>query len=246
MSDASAPEVGWRTPETVDSYLQGRETLIPMLDTMEDLVRRLLQRAPRPIARFLDLGCGGGAMSSLVRSLTPDAEAVLVDFSEPMLAAARKRGDGEEAWHVVRGDLGEPGWQQALPVRSYDAVVSGLAIHHLSTERKRALFIEVHGLLEPGGIFVNMDYVTQSAPLAGLWDEEMLAAAVRADHSHGEDHARSGREVEADIFEDSGEDRPDAAEDQVAWLREAGFAPADIYFKWAEAAVFGGLRPATP
>ncbi len=31
---------------------------------------------------------------------------------------------------------------------------------------------------------------------------------------------------------------------EVAWLRAAGFDPADVYFKWAEAAVFGGLRPA--
>jgi tRNA (cmo5U34)-methyltransferase len=240
---ASAASAGWRAPELAGSYLEGRETLIPMLDVMEDLVRRLLTRAPRPIGRFLDLGCGGGAMSDLVRSINP-AEAVLVDFSEPMLEAARRRrGDGE-GWHVARGDLGDPGWREELPVKRYDAVVSGLAIHHLPAARKRALFEEVHDLLEPGGMFVNLDYVTQHGPLAGLWDDEMLAAAVRADRHRGGD--RSQEEVEADIFDDSGEDRPDTAEDQVAWLREAGFDPADVYFKWAEAAVFGGLRPATP
>jgi SAM-dependent methyltransferase len=240
---AGAASGGWRAPELVGSYLEGRETLIPMLDVMEDLVRRLLTRAPRPIGRFLDLGCGGGAMSELVRSINP-AEAILVDFSEPMLEAARRRGGDGEGWHVRSGDLRDPGWRRELPATRYDAVVSGLAIHHLPAARKRALFAEVHDLLEPGGMFVNLDYVTQHGPLAGLWDDEMLAAAVRANRDHGGD--RSEEEVEADIFDDSGEDRPDTAEDQVAWLREAGFDPADVYFKWAEAAVFGGLRPTTP
>jgi tRNA (cmo5U34)-methyltransferase len=240
---AGAASSGWRAPELAGSYLEGRQTLIPMLDVMEDLVRRLLARAPRPIGRFLDIGCGGGAMSEIVRSVSP-AEAVLVDFSEPMLDAARARGGEADGWHVTRGDLRDPGWRERLPEDRFDAVVSGLAIHHLPAARKRALFAEIHDLLEPGGIFVNLDYVTQHGPLAGIWDEEMLELAVRADHAHGRHRRRE--EVEADLFDDSDEDRPDTAEEQVAWLRHAGFEPADVYFKWAEAAVFGGLRPATP
>lgn len=243
MSDTgTAPATGWREASLAGAYLRSREDLIPMLDVMEDLVRRLLARVPRPIERFLDLGCGAGAMSVLVGGLASSAEAVLVDFSEPMLAQARRAGEGR-SWQIVQGDLAQARWRDALPARRFDAVVSGLAIHHLPAERKRALFAEVHALLQPGGIFLNMDYVTQHGPLAGLWDEEMAAAAVRAEHAHG--GGRSPQEVEAEIFDDSGEDRPDTAEDQVEWLRDAGFEPADIYFKWAEAAVFGGLRPAS-
>lgn len=242
MSDPASSSGGWRTAEVAAPYLQSRETVIPMLGVMEDLVARLLRRAPRPIARFLDLGCGGGAMSALVRATVPGADAVLVDFSEPMLAEAERRGGGAAGWQVVRGDLSDPGWREGLPGGRYDAVVSGLAIHHLPGERKRALFGEVHELLEPGGLFVNMDYVTQPGPLAGLWDEEMLAAATRDEHAHG--RHRDPEEVEQDLFDDSEEDQPDTAEDQIAWLRETGFDPADVYFKWAEAAVFGGLRPA--
>jgi SAM-dependent methyltransferase len=238
----SAPAKGWRTPALAGEYLEVRETLIPMLDVMEDIVRRLLGRVPRPITRFLDLGCGGGAMSALVRSVCPGAEAVLVDFSEPMLEEARRRGVDADGWHVLRGDLGDPEWCRALAPGRYDAVVSGLAIHHLPAQRKRALFAEVHGLLEPGGVFVNLDHVVQRGPLAGLWDEEMLEAAVRLDRARGGDRGRE--EIEAQMLDDSGEDRPDTAEDQVTWLRQAGFEPADVYFKWAEGAVFGGLRPA--
>jgi hypothetical protein len=32
-------------------------------------------------------------------------------------------------------------------------------------------------------------------------------------------------------------------DDQLRWLREAGFEQAEVHFKWAEGAVFGGVRP---
>jgi hypothetical protein len=44
-------------------------------------------------------------------------------------------------------------------------------------------------------------------------------------------------------FDDHDEDRPDLAEDQLAWLREAGFEDVDLEFKWAEGAIFGAIKP---
>ncbi len=56
---------------------------------------------------------------------------------------------------------------------------------------------------------------------------------------------RTAEEVERDLAEhdDGDEDRPDTAEDQVRWLTDAGFEHAEIHFKWAEAAVFGAVKP---
>ncbi len=50
-----------------------------------------------------------------------------------------------------------------------------IAIHHLTSERKRALFAEVFSLLEPGAMFVNMDVVRIEGPLDGLFDEQIIA-----------------------------------------------------------------------
>ncbi len=72
----------------------------------------------------------------------------------------------------------------------------------------------------------------------------MLANAVRAERARG--GSRSEAEVERDMFDDGEEDRPDSAEEQVQWLRDAGFENAETYFKWAEAAVFGASKPAAP
>jgi tRNA (cmo5U34)-methyltransferase len=230
-----------------------------LLDVQEDLIQRLLTRHDHDVERFLDLGCGTGAMSELVLAAGgagSRSTGVLVDFSEPMLERVSAQLAGFPGrWQVVRGDLSSASWREGLPAGRYDAVVSGLAIHHLASERKRALFGELLALLEPGGLFVNMDYVSIDGPLQGLFDERMLANAMRAASSpegEGEGNRHAGGrhsehasfpEGEHEVDLDDGEDQPDTVEDQLRWLRDAGFEQAEVYFKWAEAAVFGAVKP---
>jgi tRNA (cmo5U34)-methyltransferase len=236
--DTATPGAHWQREELAASFAERRRILIPLLDVQEDVLRRLLARHERPIARFLDLGCGAGAMSELLLSALPGSKGVLVDFSEPMLERAAVQLAGYPGrWRAVGGDLNDSAWRDALPAGRYDAIVSGLAIHHLPSERKRTLFAELLPLLEPGGMFVNMDYVAIDGPLRGLFDEEMLAAAVRAERESGGTHS----EHEVDLEDD--DDRPDTVEDQLRWLRDAGFEQVEVHFKWAEAAVYGGARP---
>jgi tRNA (cmo5U34)-methyltransferase len=233
------PGAHWQHEELAASYAERRRILIPLLELQEDVVARVFSRGEHPVRRFLDVGAGAGAMSELMLDANPEADGVLVDFSQPMLArAAVNLGARAGRWQAVTGDLNEPGWRDALPVRRFDAVVSGLAIHHLPPERKPALFAEILELLEPGGTFVNMDYVAIEGPLRGLFDEEMLANAVRAERESG----GTRHEHEVDLEDD--DDRPDTVEDQLRWLRDAGFEQVEVHFKWAEAAIYGGMRPA--
>ncbi len=235
---APAPGAHWQQEELAASFAERRSVLVPLLDLQEDVIVRLLARHDRPIARFLDLGAGAGAISELVLGAVPGSSAVLVDFSEPMLARASLQLRAYTGrWQAGRGDLNDPAWREALPAGRYDAIVSGLAIHHLPGERKRALFAELFALLAPGGMFVNMDYVAIDGPLRGLFDEQMRDNAIHHEHELGGDRSDDQVDLEDD------DDRPDRAEDQVQWLRDAGFEQAEVHFKWAEAAVFGGARP---
>jgi ubiquinone/menaquinone biosynthesis C-methylase UbiE len=236
------PGASWQRPELVGEFLDARQLLLPLIDVQEDVIRRLFERNPREIRRFLDIGSGDGASSALLRSVAPDAEAVLVDFSEPMLARAERRlGTPEGRWRAVRGDLSVPGWRDGLPGGAYGAAISSYAIHHLPGERKRELFAELFELLEPGAMFVNLDVVTIVGPLQGLFDEQMAALAIAAEHRRG--GCRSDEQVSADVLADDGDDRPDSASDQLRWLGEAGFEDVELHFKWAEGAVFGGVKP---
>jgi tRNA (cmo5U34)-methyltransferase len=238
--DAS-PGAHWQGSELVELFLENREALLPLIDVQEEVVRRLFDLHRHELTRFLDIGAGNGAISELLLDAASGREAVLVDFSEPMLARAESRLAGRGRWQLVRGDLSAPSWREALPAGRFSGAVSSLAIHHLPAERKRALYAEVFEILEPRAMFVNMDYTEISGPLSGLWDERILDNQVRIEHTHG--GARSREEIAREIASDDDDDRPDTVDEQLQWLREAGFAEVEIHFKWAEAAIFGGVKP---
>jgi tRNA (cmo5U34)-methyltransferase len=244
----------WQSERLVGEFLDRRAVLLPLLDVQEDLLRRLFSRSGRTIGRFLDVGSGDGASSELMLELAPASHAVLADFSEPMLARAGQRlARFPERWEIARCDLREPSWHESLPAGAFDAAVSSYAIHHLTSERKRALFSELFATLAPGAMFVNMDVVSICGPLQGLFDEQMVANAVAAESPSGDDaspegkHAhgggRSHEEIERELLADEDEDRPDPLATQLGWLGEAGFEQVEVHFKWAEGVIFGGIRP---
>jgi tRNA (cmo5U34)-methyltransferase len=239
---AAEPRTAWQDAELVDEFLSQRHAVLPLLDLQEALIRRIFERHAHPVGAFLDIGSGDGAMSALVLGVEPGAEAVLLDNSEPMLLAAERRlKQHGGAWRIVRGDLREPTWGGELPRVAYGGAISGFAIHHLTAARKRELFGELFELLAPGGIFVNMDCVVIDGPLHGLFDEQMVANAIAAEHEHG--GGRSDAEIERELLADDSDDRRDTIEAQLGWLRDAGFEQAEVHFKWAEAAVFGAVKP---
>jgi tRNA (cmo5U34)-methyltransferase len=235
----------WQRERLVGEFLDQRAVLLPLLDVQEDLLRRLFSRRGRAIGRFLDVGAGDGASSELLLDLDgvgSGSTAVLVDFSEPMLGRAGQRlARFGERWRAVRGDLREPSWRESLPAGAFDAAVSSYAIHHLTSERKRALFHELFDRLAPGAMFVNMDVVSIDGPLRGLFDEQMVANAIAAEHSHGE--GRSHEQIERELLADEDEDRPDPLAAQLQWLGEAGFEQVEVHFKWAEGVIFGAVKP---
>ena len=122
--------------------------------------------------QILDLGCGDGRLTALLLAEYPGSTALLVDLSDTMLAAARERFDGDDRVSFAQARLDEP-----LPVDGpFDAIVSSLAIHHVTDERKQSLYAESAALLAPGGVFANLEIVASPTPeLHVRWREEMGA-----------------------------------------------------------------------
>jgi len=90
----------------------------------------------------LDLGCGTGRHSLWLASV--GATVTAVDFSEGMLAEARRK-PGAEAIRFVVHDLHTP-----LPFAAeFDLVVSGLVLEHLRD--LDGFFAEARSVLRPGG-----------------------------------------------------------------------------------------------
>src|SRR5258708_31327197 len=92
-------------------------------DTARDPVRRprlrdMLAAAPFPRdARLavLDVGAGYGAVTEELLALFPNAAVTLQDYSEPMLAEARRRLAAQaDQLRVVVCDLTDPTWPGAV------------------------------------------------------------------------------------------------------------------------------------
>jgi tRNA (cmo5U34)-methyltransferase len=117
----------------------------------------------------------------------------------------------------------------------YDAVVSGLSIHHLEDPEKRLLFGRIFAALKPGGIFVNADQIAgPTTSLRALYHQRWLDA-VR-------DAGTSEQEL-ALAFDRMKHDRFATLDDQTAWLKEAGFINVDCFYRQFSFAVFGGWKP---
>ena len=236
---AQVPGSSWKDAEVARRFLDERRRAVPLGDEQMAILLRMARRfVPQP-GRVLDLGCGDGFLARAVLSEFPTAHALLIDHSEPMLRRAHEAMSPFSGRSEIRhGDLSEP-----LPAQvggdPFDLIVSGYAIHHLPTARKRSLYREVFELLRPGGLFVNVEHVASATPeLEAVHDEAYIDHIVAVT---GRDREQVEREYHG--RPDKTDNILEPIEAQVAWLREAGFEHADCYFKWLELAVFGGQKP---
>jgi SAM-dependent methyltransferase len=238
-----APGAAWQQEGVVTGFIDERRKLIPLFDVQEELVKRLITRGGREIRSFVDLGAGDGGFAELILDLYPESRGVLVDFSQPMLAAARERLASKDGrWAIVEGDLADPSWRDRLPDdQIFDAVVSRLAIHHLPDERKSALYGESFELLAPGGIFLNWEHVETAGLAAGLFDEFFRRRLLEAEHER--ENPRPDEVVLRSYDDAADDDILCDPETQCAWLREIGFEKIDVYFKLPGLAIFGGSKP---
>jgi tRNA (cmo5U34)-methyltransferase len=241
-SHARPPGAAWQNEDVAAGFIDERRKLIPLFEVQEELARRLIARAGRPIRRFCDLGAGDGGFADLVMEAHPGSTCVLVDFSDPMMAAAHERLAGKEGrWELVAADLSAASWLDSLSVgERFDAVISRLCIHHLPDERKRRLYEETFALLEPRGLFLNWEHVATGGLAEGMFEEYFVERLLEAERER--EDPRSPEEVLRAYDDAADDDILCDAETQCTWLREIGFDKVGIYFKLPELAIFGGVK----
>ena len=235
----------WKDPDLVKRFLTGVRGAIPLADVQIHVMIRLLKAAGE-LKRFADLGCGNGVLSSAILEHYPEARGVLVDFSEPMLRAAREAlKDRSSQLKIQQADLGDSEWKdQLMDMAPLDAVVSGFAIHHLSNDRKYELYREIFDLLSPGGLFINVEHVASRTKwINDLSDEYFIDSFY--EHHQREGTGKSRDEIAHEFFhrDDKEANILVPVEDQCEWLRELGYVDVDCVLKVFEIGVFSGRKP---
>jgi tRNA (cmo5U34)-methyltransferase len=144
-------------------------------------------------------------------------------------------------------DLASADWRKPeLPVH---AVVSSMAIHHLTGPQKKELFSDVYRMLVKDGAFAIADIVEHTNEMgrciaAKTWDEVVRKRSVELD----------GNTEVFEFFEREGWntfwyldpediDKPSPLFDQLKWLEDAGFEDVDVHWMLAGHAVFSARKP---
>ena len=165
----------------------------------ETFKRRLIRQASiRAGMQVLDLGCGTGTLTVMLKQAHPHAHVTGLDGDPQVLKIAREKSRSMDIhW--------QEGFASSLPYpnATFDRVVTSLVIHHLVTDDKRRAFQEIYRVLKPQGELYVLDFGAPHSLLARLSTSYMHGLEEAADNFGGcipqfiaEAGFRSVREVE--------------------------------------------------
>ena len=147
--------------------LFSEERVRPALDLMARVP------TPRP-ARIVDLGCGAGNVTTILKHRFPEADVLGIDSSAAMLEKAR---DAAPNCRFAQADIAA--WE---PETTPDLIFSNAALHW--TGEHETLFPRLLGLVARGGCLAVQMPAMHDAPLRAL-QYEVAAEGPWADHLRG-------------------------------------------------------------
>jgi ubiquinone/menaquinone biosynthesis C-methylase UbiE len=194
-----------------DKYIPalGHDRLTPLYDPLlrwvmreERFKRRLIEQASvRGGHRVLDLGCGTGTLTIMVKQARPEAEVVGLDGDMKVLRIAREKADKAGVSLLLH-----QGMAYDIPYRDgcFDRVLSSMMLHHLTAEDKKRTLADVFRVLRGGGELHVVDF----GPPRNLYSR--LAAFISARAEQVADNVRGRlpgmfREARFDHVEETGQ-----------------------------------------
>jgi tRNA (cmo5U34)-methyltransferase len=120
------------------------------------------------------------------------------------------------------------------PSQKYDACVAVLSVHHLNQKEKQQLFSRIFNSLNEKGIFVIGDMIIgdsekETNQIEVEWEEHLIKKL-------GKKEAENWMKIYRK------EDIPDSINNQLRWLKDAGFKEVKCSWNKLNCAVFFGRR----
>jgi tRNA (cmo5U34)-methyltransferase len=234
----------WGSSKFIEQWAAKGDWQAPIREMQTAMVLRMIPQPIDAAIRVLDIGAGYGALATAVLNDRPNATAVCLDASEAMLNLGSERNSNlGNPIKFIQASLESAGWLNSVE-GSFDAVVSTRALHHFTeNQRRRFIFKEVFGLIREGGCFINADNVRATTKSLGnryrRARDEYLDRFVR-ESSSGKTNLAELRAAAPSTYH--GPHNNGFLDEELAWLREAGFEDVDCFWKFTTTVVYGGFR----
>lgn len=244
-SEKSAEPKNWNE-ETSRTFINYGQYVIPKRDYQMQLIATLLSCC-QASGTILELCCGEGLLAERLLEKLPYLTVHGLDGSVEMLQRARERlarfGDRFQSDIF---DLASTDWRK--PEFKINAAVSSMAIHHLTGPQKQELFVDVHRMLMPDGVFIIADIVESPSDMGKQLAAETLDEVVRERSLE-----LDGNTAAFDFFREEGWnifryldpediDKPSPLFDQLKWLDQTGFVNVDVHWMLAGHAIFSARK----
>ena len=157
------------------------DPLLKWIMLEESFKRKLIQQANiQPKMKVLDLGCGTGTLTLMLKRAHPEAEVTGMDGDPQVLDIAREKSRGTD----IQWDEGLASFLP-YPDSVFDRVVTSLVIHHLVTDDKRRAFKEIYRVLKPSGELHILDFGAPHSSLTRFITKYMRRLEETADNFDG-------------------------------------------------------------
>ncbi len=192
----------------LDGY---EEQMLEHVEGCREAYRELVQYLPENCKRLLDLGCGTGLELEEIWNDQPQVQVTGIDLTQSMLDRLRQNYP-DRTIRLICGDYFTVPFENA----AYDAAVSVQTMHHFSHEAKVGLYKKILAALQPGGVYIECDYMVEKQE-----EEDFFAA----------ENARIRRELGISQSDFYHFDTPCTMQNQIRLLYAAGFAHVEQVFR---------------
>ena len=214
--------------EIAQQYDKQREQFIPCYHEFYQSIITLID-IPKPDLSILDVGAGTGLLSQFILHEYPEAQYTLIDFSEEMLAVAKKRFDGKPNFNYVVAD-----YKHLNLGHHFDVIASSLSIHHLTDEEKVDFYKQVYESLNPGGLFINGDLFLGRNDHTNEINQRVWFSKIDTS-SLSEADRKAG-------YYRMTFDKPSTVEKALSALETIGFKDVDLFYKYFRFGVIRGTK----
>ena len=214
--------------ENASQYDGQRKKFIPCFDDFYSIAISIAEtNINNP--NILDIGAGTGLLSSLILEKFPDANVTLIDLSEKMLDVAKDRFRANPNITYIINDYTIYKFD-----KKYDVIISSLSIHHLTGDEKKQLYHNIYSSLNENGVFINADQVLGGTP--------NLESLYKRDWKYKVENSGLSKEEILSGYERAKLDKMSTLEDQINWLKDAGFLDVDCVYKYFNFVVLFGRK----